>query len=158
MAFAANSSYLFTNSWLPPSLAAEFGTTPAISSLLVAVFPAMGVLARPAGGAVSDRPLGRRLPFPRVASLVSLPIVGVARTRADRRPRLSRRRGLRHPAHRRGVYSSVRESVGTAVSDTALSLLTTAGSFGTFSSRPVTGGLIDFGGSVAAFADATVLT
>lgn len=162
MAFAAYSYYLFMNSWLPSYLAAEFGTTPALSGVLAAVFPAMGILARPAGGAVSDRLLGRRrLPVLRGAFLVSLPVVVAVAWTRELAVVLGSLvvAGFVIQLTFGVVYSYVRESVGPTVTGTALSFLTTAGIFGAFSSPLVTGGLIDYsGGYVAAFAYATVLT
>lgn len=162
IAFAAYSAYLFLNSWLPSYLAAEFGTTPALSGLLAAVFPAMGILARPAGGAISDRLLDRRrLPVLRAAFLVSLPVVViVAWTRAIVVILGSLVvAGFVIQLTFGVVYSYVRESVGADVTGTALSFLTTAGIFGAFSSPLVTGALIDYrGGYVAAFGYAVLLT
>lgn len=162
MAFAAYSYYLFMNSWLPSYLAAEFGTTPALSGVLASVFPAMGILARPAGGAVSDRLLGRRrLPILRAAFLISLPIVGIVAVTREVAVVLGSLvvAGFVIQLTFGVVYSYVRESVGPAVTGTALSFLTTAGIFGAFSSPLVTGGLIDYSGRyVTAFAYAAVLT
>jgi nitrate/nitrite transporter NarK len=162
IAFAVYSYYLFMNSWLPSYLAAEFGTTPALSGILAAVFPAMGILARPAGGAVSDRLLDRRrLPVLQGAFLVSLPVVVAVALTRELAVVLGSLvvAGFVIQLTFGVVYSYVRESVRADVTGTALSFLTTAGIFGAFSSPLVTGVLIDAsGGYVAAFGYATVIT
>ncbi|MFB6167893.1 MAG: nitrate/nitrite transporter [Haloferacaceae archaeon] len=161
MAFAAYSYYLFLNSWLPTYLAREFTVSPAVGGALAAVFPAMGVLSRVGGGALSDRLLGgRRVPVLRAAFLVSLPTVAaVAWTR-----RLAVVVGALVVA---GfviqltfgvVYSYVREAVDPSVTGTALAFLTTAGISGAFTAPLLSGALIEWSGDyAAAFAYAAVL-
>ncbi|MFB6305019.1 MAG: nitrate/nitrite transporter, partial [Haloferacaceae archaeon] len=162
MAFAAYSYYLFMNSWLPTYLAQEFDLSTAISGALTAVFPAMGVLSRAGGGAISDRLLGqRRIPVLRAAFLISLPVVVLIA--------VTRRLALILVALVVAgfviqltfgvVYSYVREVVDPDITGTALAFLTTAGISGAFSAPLVTGTLIEWtGGYVAAFAYATALT
>jgi predicted MFS family arabinose efflux permease len=161
MAFAAYSYYLFLNSWLPTYLAQEFAVSTTVGGALAAVFPAMGVLSRVGGGAVSDRLLGgRRVPVLRAAFLVSLPtVVALAWTRwlavvvatlvvAGFVVQLTF--GV--------VYSYVREAVDAGVTGTALAFLTTAGISGAFSAPLVTGALIEWsGGYAAAFGYAAIL-
>lgn len=78
MSFVAYSLNLFFNSWMPTYLNAEIGYSIAESGLLVALFPAMGVISRPSGGIVSDRFLGaRRRPVPLASFLLTLPLVVV---------------------------------------------------------------------------------
>jgi nitrate/nitrite transporter NarK len=161
MAFAAYSYYLFLNSWLPTYLARSFAVSPTVGGALAAVFPAMGVLSRVGGGAVSDRLLdGRRLPVLRAAFLVSLPAVAVvAWTR-----RLAVVvavlvvAGFVVQLTFGVVYSYVREAVDPAVTGTALGFLTTAGISGAFSAPLVAGSLIEWtGGYAAAFGYAACL-
>ncbi len=161
LAFVAYSYYLFLNSWLPTYLAREFTVSPTVGGALAAVFPAMGVLSRIGGGAVSDRLLGgRRVPVLRAAFLVSLPtVVAVAWTR-----RLAVVvavlvvAGFVIQLTFGVVYSYVREAVDPSVSGTALAFLTTAGISGAFSAPLVSGALIEWtGGYAAAFGYAFVL-
>lgn len=153
MAFVAYSYYLFLNSWLPTYLAREFTVSPTVGGALAAVFPAMGVLSRVGGGAISDRLLGgRRVPVLRAAFLVSFPTVAaIAVTR-----RLAVVVGALVVA---GfviqltfgvVYSYVREVVDPSVTGSALGFLTTAGMTGAFSAPLVAGALIEWSDGYAA--------
>lgn len=80
MAFVAYSLFLFFTGWMPTYLSEIFGLSLEESGLSVALFPAVGILARSGGGFLSDYVLNeRRRPVVRVSFLVSLPVVvGVA--------------------------------------------------------------------------------
>lgn len=161
LAFAAYSVYLFLNSWLPTYLVEEFAATAALAGLLSAVFPAMGILSRAGGGLLSDRLLGgRRVPVLLGAFLVSVPLVAaVAVLRSIFAIVLALVvAGFVIQLTFGVVYSYVRESVATARTGTALSVVTSAGIAGAFSAPIVTGALIDYtGGFGAAFGYAVVL-
>lgn len=162
MAFSAYSYYLFMNSWLPSYLAAEFTVSPELSGALTAVFPAMGVLSRAGGGAISDRLMGqRRVPVLQAAFLTSLPLVvliGWTRQLAVIVGALLVA-GFVIQLTFSVVYSYVREVVEEEFTGTALAFLTTAGISGAFSAPLITGALIEWtGGYMSAFAYATVLT
>lgn len=58
LSFVAYSLFLLFSSWLPSVFSDVYSLPLGLSSLLVAVFPAVGVLARSAGGIVSDYLLG----------------------------------------------------------------------------------------------------
>ncbi|PSP86359.1 MFS transporter [Halobacteriales archaeon QS_1_68_17] len=60
LSFLGYSLYMLYNSWMPTYLTEAFGVSLADSGLFVALFPAVGLLARPVGGWLSDGPLGRR--------------------------------------------------------------------------------------------------
>ncbi|MFB6071504.1 MAG: MFS transporter [Halobacterium sp.] len=76
LGFLAYSLYLFVNSWAPSYLTDEVGLSLAFSGLLVAVFPAVGVLSRIGGGLLSDRLFGgRRRPVLVGSFLVSVPFL-----------------------------------------------------------------------------------
>lgn len=76
MSFIGYSLHLFFNSWMPSYLSGVFGLTLTKSGLLVALFPAMGVLARATGGVLSDRIFDqRRRPVPLVSFLVTTPLI-----------------------------------------------------------------------------------
>lgn len=76
LSFVAYSLFLLFSSWMPTYLTEAFGLSLARSSLYVAVFPAVGIVARSAGGVVSDYVLGNRPRLVvRFSSLVLVPIV-----------------------------------------------------------------------------------
>jgi nitrate/nitrite transporter NarK len=60
LCFLAYSLYLFLNTWLPSYLTEQFGVSLAVSGLLTALFPAIGVVARSSSGVLSDRVFGGR--------------------------------------------------------------------------------------------------
>lgn len=63
LGFLGYALYLFVNSWGASYLTEKFGLSLALSGLLVAVFPAIGVVARISSGVLSDRIFnGRRQP------------------------------------------------------------------------------------------------
>ncbi|MFB6310234.1 MAG: nitrate/nitrite transporter [Salinirussus sp.] len=161
LAYAAYSIYLFLNSWLPTYLTQEFAAGAALAGLVAAAFPAVGIVSRTGGGILSDRLLGRRrVPVLQAAFLVSVPlIVGLALVRSLTFLVLGLiAAGFVVQLTFGVVYSYVRESVGTAVTGTALSVVTTSGMAGAFSAPIVTGMLIDSGGGFGtAFGYAIVL-
>ncbi|UPV76727.1 MFS transporter (plasmid) [Halorussus limi] len=162
MAFAAYSCYLFLNSWLPSYLAREFALSAALSGLLTAVFPAMGVLSRAGGGAISDRLLNRRrLPVLRVAFLVSLPLVVLIALTDVLAVIVAALvvAGFVVQLTFGVVYSYVQEVVEPQITGTALSFLTTAGISGAFTAPLVAGALIEITETyLLAFAYAAALT
>lgn len=153
MAFAGYSLYLFLNSWMPTYLAQEFAIPAGTVALLATVFPAMGVLSRTGGGAISDRLVGGdRVPVLRFSFLATVPAVAVVAL-ADRVGVLlvvlvvagfvvQLTFGI--------VYSYVREFATERTAGTALSFLGTAGISGAFSAPLVAGGLISWTGTYAA--------
>jgi NNP family nitrate/nitrite transporter-like MFS transporter len=54
------SLYMVFNSWMPTYIVRQFGVSLAESGAFVALFPAVGVFARPVGGWLSDTVLGQR--------------------------------------------------------------------------------------------------
>ena len=76
LGFLGYSLYLFVNSWGASYLTEEIGLTLAASGLLVAVFPAVGIVARMSSGVLSDRVFdGRRQPVLLGSFLVAAPLV-----------------------------------------------------------------------------------
>jgi predicted MFS family arabinose efflux permease len=76
LGFLGYALYLFVNSWAPSYLTDEIGLSLASSGLLVAAFPAVGVLSRVSSGLVSDRLFGgRRRPVVLLSFLVAAPLV-----------------------------------------------------------------------------------
>jgi nitrate/nitrite transporter NarK len=159
MGFAGFSLYLFLNSWLPSFLVDRFaGIGLGTAGLLAALFPAVGIVARTAGGAMSDRVFGgRRRPVALLSFAASAPlVVGIAvvgevvvvvalLTAAGAAIQLGL--GL--------LFSYVREVVPDAVGATAVSMLTSVGLLGAFAAPIAAGALIQStGGYWTAFAGA----
>jgi len=150
MGFLGFSLYLFLNSWLPSYFAAELDLTLAESGLLVAVFPAVGVVARTAGGAISDRAFGgRRRPVALASFLAAGPVVVALGFVAE----VAVAVGLlvaAGAAIQTGIgllFSYVREVVEERVAATAVSLLTAVGLFGAFAAPIAAGASIELTGS-----------
>jgi len=154
--FAVMSVYVFLNSWMPTYLAERLGASLAAGGVVVAVLPAMGVLSRTGGGAVSDRLFdGRRRPVVVLSLLVPLPLLAALA-------------GLSTVAAvlvvlvvagffvQLGVgvlFTAVRELVEPGVAGAAVATVTGAGAVGSFTAPLVAGALIDATGSfLAAFA------
>ncbi|PSP89294.1 MFS transporter [Halobacteriales archaeon QS_4_69_34] len=77
LGFVGYALYLFVNSWGPSYLTTEIGLSLGASGALVALFPAVGVLARVGSGVLSDRLFGgRRRPVALGAFLLAAPLVG----------------------------------------------------------------------------------
>lgn len=63
MSFLLYTLYMIVNSWMPSYMSREFTLSLTQSGLMVAVFPVIGIVARPLGGVLSDRVFaGRRRP------------------------------------------------------------------------------------------------
>jgi predicted MFS family arabinose efflux permease len=76
LGFLGYALYLFVNSWAPSYLTAEIGLSLGVSGLVVASFPAVGILSRASSGALSDRLFGgRRRPVVLASFVVAAPLV-----------------------------------------------------------------------------------
>ena len=76
LGFLGYALYLFVNSWAPSYLTEEVGLSLGLSGLLVAAFPAVGILSRVSSGLVSDRLFdGRRRPVVLLSFVVATPTV-----------------------------------------------------------------------------------
>ena len=162
MAFAGYSLNLFFNSWMPTYLTSEFGFDLASSGLLIALFPAMGVVARTSGGVISDRFLGgRRRPVPLVAFLVTTPLV-VVMYLVQTPLLIAALLVLSGYFVQVGIglfYTLVSELVAENVTGSAIAVLTTMSFVGGFSAPIIAGVLIERTGAyVAAFAFALGLS
>lgn len=150
MGFLAFSLYLFLNSWLPSYFAAELGLTLAESGLLVAVFPAVGIVARTAGGAISDRGFGgRRRPVALASFVAAGPVVVALGFVAEVAVAVALLVAA-GAAIQTGIgllFSYVREVVDERVAATAVSLLTAVGLFGAFAAPIAAGASIELTGS-----------
>jgi predicted MFS family arabinose efflux permease len=160
LGFLAYSLYLFVNSWAPSYLTEEVGLSLALSGVLAAVFPAVGVLSRISGGALSDSLFGgRRRPVVLASFVVatpflatfalsrSLPALVVALLGAGFAIQLTL--GL--------SFSYVRELVPARVAATAVAFLTSVGLAGAFLAPILGGTVIGAGGYDVAFLGAAVL-
>ena len=156
----AFSLYLFLNTWLPSYLADELRLSLAVSGLVAALFPAVGIVARTLSGVVSDRLFGgRRRPVVVGAFVVAAPSVGAFVFA----PALAAVVGLLVVA---GfaiqvtialLFTYVSECVDPAVRTTAVALLTSVGLVGAFGGPLVAGVIIQRAGYEAAFLAATVV-
>ena len=146
MGFVAYSAYVFFNSWMPTYLTEELGLSLAASGLLVAVFPAIGVLSRSGSGFISDRFLSqRRRPIVSVAFAATLPLVGVIAL-TELTPLVAGALLLAGLFIQLGIgilFTYVQELVEPTVTATALAALTTMSSFGSFSAPVIAGYLIE---------------
>lgn len=146
MSFVAYSLNLFFNSWMPTYLSTELGFSLTESGVLVALFPAMGVLARTSGGVVSDRWLGgRRRPVPLGAFFVTLVLIVVVSV-AQTPPVLAALMVLSGYFVQLGIglfYTHVRELVDDFVAGSAISVLTMASFTGGFTAPAIAGWLIE---------------
>ncbi|QLG28281.1 MFS transporter [Halorarum halophilum] len=160
LGFLAYAVYLFMNSWAPSYLTEELRLSLAVSGVLAALFPAVGILSRVTGGLLSDRLFdGRRRPVVLLAFLVSTPIVAgftalrtvpvVVAALLVAGFAIQLCLGL--------VFAYVRELVEPAVAATAVAFLTSVGLAGAFLSPIAAGALIGATGYGAAFAVAGVL-
>jgi nitrate/nitrite transporter NarK len=152
--FLAYSLYLFLNTWLPSYLTEQFGVPLAVSGVLAALFPAIGVVSRSSGGALSDRVFGRRRrPVVVAAFAVATPAV-VAFAVVSRVPVLVGVLVVSGFAVQLAIgllFSYVTEIVPPNVRTTSVSLLTSVGLFGAFVAPIVAGRIIDGAGYRLAF-------
>lgn len=155
-AFAAMSVYVLLNSWTPTYLTEELGAPLAAGGLVVAVLPAVGILSRTGGGAVSDRLFdGRRrpvvalsflVPVPLLAALASVETLGAALV-------VLVLAGLFVQLAIGVLFTAAGELVEPSIAGTAVATVTAAGAVGSFTAPLVAGALIDATGTFdAAFA------
>ena len=158
--FLAYSLYLFVNSWGPSYLTDELGLSLAASGLVVALFPAVGVVGRIGGGVISDRVFdGRRRPVLLLSFVVATPLL-VGFTRLESVPPVVASILLAGLAIQLLIglgYAYIRELVAPRVAATAVAFLTAVGLAGAFVSPIAGGALIDAAGYPAAFLGAGLL-
>jgi len=154
MGFLAYALYLFVNSWGSSYLTEELGFSLAVSGLLVAVFPAVGVVSRASSGLLSDRVFGgRRRPIVLGSFGLAAPLV-VAFTQFRALPLLVGVLLVAGFAVQLTLglsFTYVREVVEPQVAATAVAFQTGVGLAGAFVA-PIAGGIVvDAAGFVAAF-------
>lgn len=150
MGFAAFSLYLFLNSWLPAFFETRLGLSLAATGLVVAVFPAIGIVSRTGGGLLSDRLFGgRRRPVTLASFVCSVPaVLGLAFV-ADVVPAIALL-VVAGGVIQLGIgllFAYVREVVDPAVRGTAVSLLTGVGLLGALVAPVGAGWLIEVTGT-----------
>lgn len=154
LGFVGYALYLFVNSWGGPYLTREVGLSVAASGLLVAVFPAVGVLSRTSSGFLSDRVFGgRRRPIVLGSFVVATPLV-FGFTRLGAVPVLVAVLLVTGFAIQLTLglsFSYVRELVDTRVAATAVSFQTSLGLAGAFVAPIAGGAVVDSVGFDAAF-------
>ncbi|WP_246045669.1 MFS transporter [Halorussus ruber] len=144
LCFLAFSLYLFLNSWLPSYLTEQLGVSLALSGLLTALFPAVGVVSRTSGGVLSDRLFGgERRPVALLSFVLAVPaVVGfVFVTQVPVVVALLLVAGFSVQLAIGLLYTYIVEVVAPAVRTTAVSMLTSVGLLGAFLA-PIVGGEI----------------
>jgi len=160
LGFLGYSLYLFVNSWAPSYLTEEVGISLALSGLLVAAFPAVGVIARISGGALSDYLFeGRRRPVVVLSFVVATPFVvsfALSRSLAVLVVALLGA-GFAIQLTLGLSFAYVRELVDARVAATAVAFQTSVGLGGAFVAPIAAGALIEAGGYRPTFLLAGVL-
>ncbi|MDT3437603.1 MFS transporter [Haloarcula sp. 1CSR25-25] len=160
LGFLGYSLYLFVNSWGSSYLTTELGLLLAVSGVLVAVFPAIGVISRISSGLLSDRVFGgRRQPVVLGSFAAAAPLVLVF-TRFRSLPLLVALLLLTGFAVQLTLglsFTYVREVVDSRVAATAIAFQTSVGLAGAFLA-PIAGGVVvDLAGFDTAFLFAGLL-
>ncbi|GAB7010249.1 MFS transporter [Halorubrum trueperi] len=144
LGFLGYALYLFVNSWGASYLSSELELSLAVSGVLVAVFPAVGVVSRISSGLLSDRVFGgRRRPIVLGSFAVAAPLVLVF-TRFRSLPVLVGILLLSGFAVQLTLglsFTYVREVVESRVAATAVAFQTSVGLAGAFLA-PIAGGVV----------------
>jgi len=142
--FLGYALYLFVNAWGTTYLTDEIGLPLGLSGVIVAAFPAVGILARISSGILSDRLFdGRRRPVLFTSFLVTVPAVFVF-TRLRTVPVLLAVLLVAGFAVQLSIglsFTYVREVVETRVAATAVAFQTSLGLAGAFVA-PIVGGAV----------------
>ena len=139
------SLYMVFNSWMPTYITREFGVSLAESGTFVALFPAVGVLARPVGGWLSDVALGQRRRPVFAASFVGATVLAVAMFYSATMAVLVGilvLAGVFVQLQIGLMYQSAQEFVDPRAAGTAVSLASVAGWLGSFVAPVVAGELV----------------
>ena len=160
LGFLAYSLYLFVNSWAPSYLTDEIGLAIGLSGLLVAVFPAVGVVSRVSSGLLSDRLFaGRRRPVLLLSFLFTVPallVIGMLRSVPALVVALLAA-GFTIQLTLGLSFAYVRELVDPRVAATAVAFQTSLGLAGAFVAPIAGGALIDATSYETAFLVASAL-
>jgi nitrate/nitrite transporter NarK len=146
MAFIAFSLYSFLNSWMPTYLAESQGYSLAASGLIVALFPAVGIISRSGGGFLSDRAFaGRRRPVVILTFVVTTPVLVIIGFSSQILLVVAALivAGLFVQLGMGLIFTYIRELVDPPVKATAVAFLTSIGVLGAFSAPVIAGALIE---------------
>jgi nitrate/nitrite transporter NarK len=146
LGFFGYAMYLFVNSWGPSYLTNSLDLSLKLSGVLVALFPAVGMLSRITGGVLSDTLFGgRRRPVILLSFLISTPIIA-GFTLIETIPVIIVSlliAGFAIQLCLGLVFAYVRELVDAAVAATAVAMLTSVGLAGAFVGPIAAGKIID---------------
>lgn len=138
--------YMIFNSWMPTYLSSTFEIDLALGGIVTALFPAIGVLARPGGGLLSEQAFGgRSLPvitLSFVGSGLVAAIMGVGETLLLMAGGLLVA-GFAIQLQFGLLYTLVQRYVPRNVGGTAVSVVSAVGWLGTFAGPPIVGALIE---------------
>jgi predicted MFS family arabinose efflux permease len=154
LGFLGYSLYLFVNSWGAAYLVEEVGLSLGRSGLIVALFPAVGVLARSSSGALSDRLFdGRRRPVVLGSFAVAAPLVAALARLQSVAPLVVALLVAGFAIHLTlGLsYTYARELVDARVAATAVAFQTSVGLLGAFLAPIGGGALVELVGFDTAF-------
>ena len=150
VSFTVYALYMIFNSWMPTYLTRRLGLSLAESGLFVAVFPAVGIVARTGGGIVSDRVFGRRkrpvvLCSFGATTLVVAVLVGISTPVVFLLGLIVA--GFAIQLQIGVLYTYVQDFVTGETVGTAVALVSVVGWVGQFVAPAVTGALVDFTGT-----------
>jgi NNP family nitrate/nitrite transporter-like MFS transporter len=146
----AYSLYMVFNSWMPTYIIQQFDVSLAESGTFVALFPAVGIIARPVGGWVSDVVLNQRRRPIFAASFVGAIVVTVALFYTIRVTILVMMLILAGVVIQLQIgllYQSAQEFVDPKAAGTAVSIASVAGWLGSFVAPVIAGELVAITGS-----------
>ncbi|APE95459.1 MFS transporter [Halodesulfurarchaeum formicicum] len=151
--------YMIFNSWMPTYLASSFEISLARSGLYTALFPAIGILARPGGGYLSERVFGGRsrpvIGISLFGAGIVAAIMGVSSTLTLMVAGLVAA-GFIVQLQFGLLYTLVQRYVPRKVGGTAVSVVSAVGWLGTFVGPPIVGAVIEGTGTYIAVFGATV--
>jgi len=146
------SLYMVFNSWMPTYITQRFGVSLAESGTFVALFPAVGILARPTGGWLSDTVLARRRRPVFAVSFVGATVLAVVMFYSTTMAVLVAMlvlAGVFIQLQIGLMYQSIQEFVDPSAAGTAVSLASVAGWLGSFVAPVVVGELVATAGTYA---------
>jgi len=144
------SLYMVFNSWMPTYITQRFGVSLAESGTFVALFPAVGILARPTGGWLSDRVFTQRRRPVFAASFVGATVLAAVMFYSATIGALVGMlvlAGVFIQLQIGLMYQSIREFVDPSAAGTAVSIASVAGWLGSFVAPVVAGELVATAGT-----------
>jgi NNP family nitrate/nitrite transporter-like MFS transporter len=139
------SLYMVFNSWMPTYITQRFGVSLAASGTFVALFPAVGILARPIGGWLSDAVLDQRRRPVFATSFGGTTVLAIAMfysTTIAVLVVILVLAGVVVQLQIGLMYQSIQEFVEPRAAGTAVSLASVAGWLGSFAAPVVAGELV----------------